>query len=134
GGGNIQTLASAELYDPITSAWSAAGPMVTARQDHTATLLTSGMVLVTGGSDDNTAPLASAERYDPVKNIWSAAGSMAAARDSHTATLLANGNVLVTGGGDLSNASNPLALSSAELYDPVANSWSPTASMAAKRI
>jgi N-acetylneuraminic acid mutarotase len=134
GGGNTTTLSSAELYDPAANVWSPAASMATARQDHTATLLNNGMVLIVGGSDNNTVPLASAELYDPVKNAWSSAGSMATPRDSFTATLLGNGDVLVTGGGDLSNPSNPIGLSSAELYDPSKNTWSAAASMSAARI
>jgi hypothetical protein len=57
-------LASAELYDPATNTWSAAGSLAIARYVHTATLLPSGKVLVAGGSD-GTVALASAELYLP---------------------------------------------------------------------
>jgi hypothetical protein len=50
---------------------------------------------------------------------------MATARELHAATLLSNGTVLVDGGVE----SSGLAASSAELYDPVANSWSLTGSL-----
>jgi hypothetical protein len=53
---------------------------------------------------------------------------MAAAREYHTATLLGNGKVLVTGG-----YSGSSYLSSAELYDPVNNSWSSAGNMATVR-
>ena len=48
--------------------------------------------------------------------------SMATARSFHTATLLANGKVLVAGGFDAAGTS----LASAEVYDPVARTFSPT--------
>ena len=57
-------LASAELYDPATNTWSAAGSLATARLYHTATRLPSGQVLVAGGFDGSGA-LASAELYTP---------------------------------------------------------------------
>jgi WD40 repeat protein len=50
------------------------------------------------------------------------AGSMGTARSFHTAILLTNGKVLVSGGLDTKGA--PLA--SAEVYDPVAKTFSPT--------
>jgi hypothetical protein len=59
-------LASAEVYDPATHNWLPAGAMNTARALHTATLLPSGQVLVTGGVGSDGGFLASAEVYDTV--------------------------------------------------------------------
>jgi hypothetical protein len=61
-------LATAELYDPATETWQPTGSMSDSRTRHTATLLASGQVLVTGGLGDCTPfcrTLASAEIYTP---------------------------------------------------------------------
>jgi N-acetylneuraminic acid mutarotase len=107
--------------------WSVAGSLITGREEHTATLLQDGTVLVTGGTDGINKVLASAELYNPKTNRWVPAGTMMATRLNHTATLLPNGKVLVIGGLDASFPSNSLA--SAELYGPATKLWSPAASM-----
>lgn len=63
GGRDSWYLASVEVYDPATNAWSSASSVVTARQSHTATLLSSGKVLVAGRV--NSGYLASAALYTP---------------------------------------------------------------------
>ena len=107
-----------------------AGSLVTAREFHTATLLSNGKVLVAGGYTGGESPtLSSAELYDPTIDSWSATGSLIFPRYNHTATLLPNGKVLVTGG--LGSGGMPIGFT--ELYDPVSNSWSMTGSLLQQR-
>jgi hypothetical protein len=69
-GGNKKTLttqtplASAELYNSATGTWTATGSMSSARAGHTSTVLQTGNVVNTGGSDA-VNELKSAELYTP---------------------------------------------------------------------
>ncbi len=114
-----------------TGLWSRAASLATGREEHTATLLPNGRVLVAGGTDGRGKVLASAVLYDPVRDRWTSAGSMAATRIGHTATLLPSGKVLVAGGLVLPFPAPSLA--STELYDPATNRWSSAAPMIESR-
>ena len=103
-------LASAELYDPATGAFTSAGSMSTLRATSGATLLADGRVLIVGGTENN---LAAAELYDPSTGTFTPTSGTTTAVG--IATLLKNGKVLITG-------------NTAELYDPVTDSFSPTGS------
>jgi hypothetical protein len=115
-----------------TGLWSTAASLATGREEHTATLLSNGKVLIAGGTDGKGNTLYSAELYDRATNRWTPAGSMATAHVDHTATLLPSGKVLVAGGFTVQLPLNPLA--GAELYDPATNSWSVAAPMIEPRI
>ena len=114
--------ATAEIYDPATGTWTAAGSLKTGpRVLHTLTALWGGKTLVTGGWNGKAA-LSSAEIYDLNKGTFSATGSMKKARAEHREIMLFDGRVLITGGFDSSGA--PIA--SAELYDPATGTFSET--------
>ncbi len=132
-------LSSAELFDPAKNAFAAASSMKDARTDHTATVLPGGKILVAGGEGVTGRALSSAELYDPVSGTFSAvASTMSTARAEHTATLIsgcscpADGQVLIAGG---TTAASTLGstLRSAELFDPVTGTFTPTGAMKATR-
>ena len=127
----ILALAALALNLPIVqqakaASWTTNGLLHTAREFHTATLLSNGKVLVAGGRTGAGAlgELAEVELFDLTTGMWTNTGSMTTARCLHTATLLPNGKVLVAGGMGIDYK----ALSSAELYDPVTGTWTNTGS------
>ncbi|KAF0215598.1 MAG: fibronectin type III domain-containing [Geobacteraceae bacterium] len=107
------------------------GSMNFGREAHTATLLSSGKVLIAGGAD-NTASLSSSELYDPNSGTFTSTGSMATARYGHSATLLNNGKVLITGG--VVGVINSITINTTELYDPVTGTFTSTGNLSVPRV
>jgi hypothetical protein len=103
------------------------GTMNVARFAQTATLLTSGKILLAGGSGSPNVP-ESAELYDPSTGIFSLTGSLTTARSNQTATLLNDGTVLIVGGWNGNDFS-----AAAEVYDPSAGTFMPTGSLSVAR-
>ena len=92
-------LASVEVFDPATEAFTAMSALPQPRLDHAATLLANATVLLTGGrliSGGGTR--SDAELYDPASGSSGNPIPMRAARNAHTALLLGDGSVLVAGG------------------------------------
>ena len=83
------------------------------------TLLSDGRVLVTGGGSKTP------EIYDPSTDTWSEAANNLESRAEHTATVLSDGRVLVVGGVSGSRR-QPFPKNSAEVYDPLADTWTPS--------
>jgi hypothetical protein len=127
--GSCTYLSSAELYNPATSAFTHTGSMGVARSAP-AVILSTGKVLIAGGytcdASGNCSSLNSAEVYDPAAGTFSDAGTMKVARSRHTMTVLGNGTVLIAGGENCTSTTSCSALSSAEIYDPNAGTFTPT--------
>lgn len=134
GGYNAQGdyLSSAELYDPITNSFTPVASLNSARADQVAVSLEDGQVLFIGGVGPGWTFLASAELYDPTTDTFARVGSMAVPRESHTAVRLNDSRVLVAGGHQGRRDAIEL-YASAELYDPVTESFTPTGDMSVRR-
>jgi hypothetical protein len=124
----VGNAAIAEAQSP--GVFTRTGDMTTARAQHTATLLTTGKVLMTGGTQSGgLSGLASAELFDPKSGTFTRTGNMATARRMHTATLLPDGKVLIVGGYGEAGAT----LNSAELYDPSRGTFTAAGNMVTAR-
>lgn len=149
------SIADAEIFDPVTQSFTATAPMSLSRELARAVALDpssvngplAGDILVTGGMSTvgNLAgsSLNSAELYDPVAGKWTTiATPMDSPRALHSMTLLtsgpAEGQVLVLGGvvlqgtGGLKNLIRN-SVASAELFNPADGSFSKAASMSGPR-
>lgn len=116
-GGETQgrVLASAELYQ--AGVWRAVGSLASPRKGHSATPLSSGLVLVTGGQADAVGQqvLNTSELFDPATNTFRAGPLMQQARTGHVAVAYRVGAaefVLIAGGAGVAGT-----LATAELFD-----------------
>lgn len=128
----LQLTTVAELYDPSTGLFSPTGSMAIARENHAASLLANGKVLVTGGysTADTRTATATAEIYDPSAGTFSLTSSMSVARAEQTSTALPNGDVLIGGGFSSLGFFGGTQLSTAEVYNPSTGSFKGPANMA----
>ncbi|WP_437506868.1 Kelch repeat-containing protein [Sorangium sp. So ce1099] len=112
-------LGSAEVYDPATDTWTLTASMTTRGTGFFGSIaqLHNGQVLAV--SDAGT------ERYDPTADTWSRTSPMLERHRWLSATTLHSGKVLVVGAPHLRETPDETARR-AQLYDPVADTWTPT--------
>ena len=138
GGWNgTSTLATAEIYWPSSGMFTyTVMDMPDARQQHTATLLNNGTVLVAGGTQyvaGGYIYLNTAAYYDQDGESFAAGGTMSQARCDHTATLLQDGTVLMSAGFGPLTGGGFGALASAEIYTSSGLSTLTTGSLSVAR-
>lgn len=113
-------LDSSEIYEVSTGTFRPTGSMNVRRVFHQGTTLTSGEIMVVGGTNETEDSFKTAEIYNPTTEVWTLTDSMVSDdRFRHALTRLFSGRVLVTAG----KKSNVRFLASTELFDPSTNSW-----------
>jgi len=128
------TYSTAEIYDPGSGTWSTSN-MNSYMNNNTVTRLTDGKVLFVGCQTQlSFVRTTTEELYDPGTGTWSTMPDPLKPlpwliREFHSATQLSNGKVLVAGGDD-----SMIYLSTTELYDPVAGTWSTTGNLSGPRM
>src|SRR5207245_4053660 len=90
------------------------------RQNHIATRLIDGRVLIAGGSN-SSGMVGTAELYDPSSGTVATARVLNVARELASGATLLDGTVLVAGG----RRAESVDLDMAEVYSPVANTFTP---------
>lgn len=137
--------ASAEIYDPTTGRWSAAGTLATARSGFVLVALRDGGAIAAGGlgglGTTGSAYLLTVERFDPVANSWSPTGDLPTPVAGATGLRLADGRVLLAGGsagapqqfGDDPSTFVTGLTADAELFDPASGMWTATTPMPSPR-
>jgi MYXO-CTERM domain-containing protein len=129
----VDALSSVEIFDVASETFAAGMPLSTARARPSFVVLVDERLLVMGGAGSGVGTVATgAEIYDPTLGAWTAAASPTTSRVWSEAVRLASGRVLLAGGKPDQYFSTTTT-ASAELYDPVSNTWSSAGDMTAVR-
>jgi N-acetylneuraminic acid mutarotase len=136
GGRPDRALSDVDLFDAECGTWARVAPLMVARARHKALRLRDGRVLVAGGftyppTANNVQT--SAEIFDPATREWKAAGPMNDPRFDFDMVPLPDGRVLAAGGSNNATDGEYGALSSAEVYDPTTDTWTPLSPMRDRR-
>lgn len=122
-----------DTYDPASDTWTTLGDASVFDSDTAVTQLADGDVFFVGGGMDFD-DWGAAYRFDADTDTLHTVASLPVPRRRLAATLLADGRVLVTGGlRFVDEIENFESLTSAELYDPVADSWTVAAPLPGAR-
>jgi N-acetylneuraminic acid mutarotase len=142
---DIETPASAEVYDPVSGRWSSAGTLSAARFGFVLVALRDGGAIAAGGFSELGATgygyLSTVDRFDPVSNSWSPTDKLPNAVAGATGIRLTDGRVLLAGGSARQpeqTSDDPGSFVSgltadAELFDPGAGMWTATTPMPSPR-
>jgi hypothetical protein len=120
-----------EIYDPAGGGFTPVTSLLKKpRYQHGASLLGDGTVLITGGSSTATT-LVTAEIFalsggPATATTTLTTNNLATGRFQHTSTVLADGRVLLVGGTGTGGAAGIYPQLTAEIYDPIAGTFTAT--------
>jgi WD40 repeat protein len=129
--GATNETSTTEVFSPATGTWAAAASMGIPRYAAATVPLPDGRILVAGGRINAGQATDTAEIYNPATGTWSATGTMTQARYNAGAAPLSDGRILIAGG--YSGTPSSSYLSSSEIYDPAAGTFSAGSSLAGPR-
>jgi uncharacterized protein (TIGR03437 family) len=89
-----------EVFDPASGKWTTLAPLPRRSAQHTATLLTDGRVLVTGGYDERQSGSSQVFAYDSSADVWGRMTPLIRPRAMHFALAVPDGRVLIGGAAD----------------------------------
>jgi Kelch motif/Galactose oxidase, central domain len=139
-----KNVAGAEIFDPQTRKWSAAGNMNVPRDGAALVALPHGSAVAAGGCAFNggisdagnrfAVPLSDVELFDAASRTWSITTSLSQTRCGAAGVLLSDGRVFVSGGGSGVVGNRGLTtLRSAVIFDPDSRHWTPAGTTIATR-
>ncbi len=114
------SVATHEVYDPATNAWSRLAPMPTPR-NHIGAAVVGGKIHVVAGRVNGDMELTTHEIFDPAANAWKAAPPIPTGR-SGIAVVAHLGKIYVFGG-ETVGLIRTKSFDEAERFDPVAGRW-----------
>jgi N-acetylneuraminic acid mutarotase len=112
-------LASGEVYNPNTDAWSAIAPLPQAIYGAVGLADGAGHVFVFGGDNSAGTPIATTYRYTIATNTWDTVASLPVATSNAAGVRGPDGNIYLLGGKTGSGV-----VANVLVYNPTANTWS----------
>lgn len=143
------SLNSTEIFDPITTTWVAADPMLHSRERHTVNALQKTGIIVVGGYynfyqrtgnaswSQDWVSLRSCEIYDMKQHTWVPTDSLSIGRAEHSSTTLLDSSLLISGGvyrdyhhfDVFTVRDSSQILKDCEIFDPLQKKWRIVASL-----
>ena len=114
------SVATHEVYDPATDAWTRQAPMPTPR-NHLGAAVVNGRIHAIGGRVSGDMELTTHEIFDPATGTWSPGPPLPTGRSG--IAVVAHRGLIYVFGGETVRLIRRSTFDAAERYDPVAERW-----------